>query len=109
MKKLIFVETIDQVREFCQWIDRVEKAGLDLNNKYLDQVTQVLQFLLKDGRPNWDYDEKEGFNWILEYISDLDFTETYKDYHRAGIVWHLTTASNLYDFLLYMNETGWKE
>lgn len=98
-----FVTTIRQMRKFCLWVRRVEEAGLDLGNDFVDSASQALHFLLTDGNPSWDYDAKENHHWIIEYTGDPEFDKKYSSYTREGETWNLSDPVVLYCFLCYMN------
>jgi hypothetical protein len=54
----------------------------------------------------WSYDKKLGFDWIIEWTFN---TAAYINPTRHGKEWFLEEPETLYDFLVFMNEHGWKD
>ena len=107
MNKSLFAKGLMKMREFCLWVDRIDNEGIDLGNQYLDAASEALYMLLVDGDSDWDYDEWEGFSWILEFTGNKDFPAKYRNYERGGRTWDLSDPCALYDFLIDMNENHW--
>ena len=106
MKRFYFCECINSLREYAAWERKLYECGFDLAHTPAINVLDSLHKVMCDFDTEWDYDEKLGLSWIIEWCYTPDspnFTQT-----RHGRTWDLTDAGVLYDFLVFMNEHGWE-
>ena len=107
MKKNHFCECMNSLREYAAWERRLYDCGFDLEYTPVTNVLDSLYKTMCDFEAEWDYDEKLGLSWIIEWAYTPDnpnFTQT-----RHGRTWDLADAGVLYDFLVFMNEHGWED
>ena len=107
MKKIHFCECINSLREYAAWERKLYECGFDLACTPITDVLERLHEIMCDFNTEWDYDEKLGLSWIIEWCFHEDgpnFTQT-----RHGRTWDLTDADVLYDFLVFMNEHDWED
>lgn len=107
MKKAYFCECMKSLREYAAWECKMYDCSFDMAYTPITGILERLHEAMCDFNPDWAYDEKLGFDWILEwtYTSDSpNFTQT-----RHGRTWDLSEAGTLYEFLIEMNELGWED
>ena len=107
MKRNEFCKCIKALRNYADWERKMYDCGLDLASTPVTGVLDALALCMGDFNPDYDYDEKLGLSWIIEWTYTPDspnFTQT-----RHGRTWDLTDAGVLYDFLVFMNEHGWED
>lgn len=107
MKKTRFCECMYSLREYAAWERKLYECGFDLAYTPITGVLERLHEVMCDFNTEWDYDEKLGLSWIIEWTHTPDspnFIQT-----RHGRTWYLEDASILYDFLVFMNEHGWED
>lgn len=107
MKKHEFVMCIEAIRKYAAWERKMYDCGFDLAYTPVTGVLDALGLCMSDFNSEWAYDEKEGFNWIVEW----SFHDDNPVFHqvRHGVEFDLTEAGALYDFIVFMNEHGWED
>ena len=106
MTKEQFCKCLEALRKYSAWEKDLYRCGFDLAYTPVTEVLEALTLCMCDFNINWAYDDKEGLNWIVEW----SFGESpYFFQKRHGVEFDLTEAGTLYDFLVFMNEHGWKE
>ena len=107
MKKHEFVMCIEAIRKYAAWERKMYDCGFDLAYTPVTGVLDALGLCMGDFDGEWAYDEKEGFNWIVEW----SFHDDNPVFHqvRHGVEFDLTEAGALYDFIVFMNEHGWED
>ena len=90
-----FKQSIEKIREFSRWIDKLYDAGVDIidspASSILNEVVELLRILTKDKYDNinwWCYETDFGTN---------DFVEVAYD---DGHVEKIDTVEKLYNFLV---------
>ena len=107
MKKFYFCECMNSLRKYATWERKLYDCDIDLACTPVTYVLDSLHKAMCDFEAKWDYDEKLGLSWIVEWTYTPDspnFIQT-----RHGRTWNLTDAGVLYDFLVFMNEHGWED
>lgn len=107
MKKSCFCKCMNSLREYAAWERKLYECGFDLAYTPVTSVLERLHEAMCDFNTEWDYDEKLGLSWIIEWTYTPDspnFTQ-----HRHGKNFDLTDAGALYEFLVFMNEHGWED
>ena len=104
MKKPEFVMCLESMRKYAKWERDLYRCGFDMACTPITNVLDALALCMCDFDGEWAYDDKEGFNWIVEWTFDEspNLQQT-----RHGRTWDLTEAGTLYEFLVFMNEHGW--
>lgn len=106
MTKERFCKCLEALRKYSAWEKDLYRCGFDLAYTPVTEVLEALTLCMCDFNIDWAYDDKEGLNWIIEW----SFGESpYFIQKRHGVEFDLTEAGALYDFLVFMNEHGWKE
>ena len=107
MKKSEFVKCLEAMRKYSAWERKMYDCGFDLAYTPVTGVLDALGLCMGDFNSEWAYDEKEGFNWIVEW----SFYDDNPVFHqvRHGVEFDLTEAGALYDFIVFMNEHGWED
>jgi hypothetical protein len=95
------------LRNFAEWERKMYDCGFDLASTPITGVLDALALCMGDFNPDYDYDTKLGFSWIIEWTYTPD--SPYFEQTRHGRTWQLEDASTLYDFLVFMNEHGWED
>lgn len=105
MKKIHFEKCLEAMRKYSAWERKMYECGFDLAYTPVTDVLDALALCMGDFNSEWAYDEKEGFNWIVEWC----FHDDNPVFHqvRHGVEFDLTEAGALYEFLVFMNERGW--
>jgi hypothetical protein len=106
MKREHFIQCAEAIRSYALWERALYKCSIDLDPTPITGVLDVLGLAMGDFDGEWAYDNKLGFNWIVEWTfgeSDAYYQE------RHGKSFDLTDAGALYDFLVFMNEHGWED
>lgn len=106
MTKEQFCKCLEALRKYSAWEKDLYRCGFDLAYTPVTEVLEALTLCMCDFNIDWAYDDKEGFNWIVEW----SFGESpYFIQKRHGVEFDLTEAGALYDFLVFMNEHGWED
>lgn len=106
MKKPEFVKCLESMRKYFTWERKMYDCGFDMAYTPVTDVLDALALCMCDFDGEWAYDDKEGFNWIVEWCFDES-----PNFHqvRHGVEFDLTSAGALYEFLVFMNEHGWED
>ena len=107
MTKDQFIHCLNAMKNYAPWERKMYDCGFDLAYTPITEVLDALALCMCDFDPEWAYDDKEGFNWIVEWTFHGDNPVFYQVRH--GVEFNLTSAGALYDFLCFMNERGWYE
>ena len=104
MNKKSFVTIIDGVRDYWDSMLKLESAlNIQIDENFMTKIIDnVLNAVSDDMEENDDTHE----SWVSYYAFELDFGRAeYADKAVTvdGIVYPLTTAKELYDFLKIMN------
>ena len=99
-----FCELAYILADYSSWERKLYECGMNLDDTPANAMANAIYALMCDGNPDWDYDIKLGFSWIIEWC----FGEA-RSTERHSKEWDLTSASALYDFLVFMNEHGWED
>ena len=94
------------LREYGLWERKLYDCGFDLTGTPASDLAENLHAIMCNFNPNWAYDTKLGFDWIIEWScgeSDAYWQE------RHGRSFDIDDAGALYDFLVFMNEHGWED
>lgn len=107
INKSSFVKIIDSVRDYWDSIFKLEKAlNIQIDENFMTKIVDnMLNAISDDVEAYITRDDNVG-TWIYYYAFELDFGR--KDFAGDavsvdGVVYPLTTAEQLYDFLLVMN------
>ena len=104
MTKENFIKCAKVLQDYSLWERKLYECGMNLDGTPASEMAEALQYLMCDGNPDWDYDEKLGFSWIIEWcFGEAQWTR------RHGKEFFLDSPSALYDFLVFMNEHGWED
>jgi hypothetical protein len=106
MNKPNFCTCLEALRKYSAWEGTMYNNGLDFSNTPISDLTEKLQLAMCGFDPEWSYDKKLEFDWIIEWCFN---TDSYKHQTRHGREWYLDSAGILYDFLVFMNEYGWED
>ena len=106
MRKQNFCVFANTLRDYGSWERKLYECGIDLEGRPVAHMAENMWAAMCEFDPSFSYDEKLGFDWIIEWTCN----ETpYVSIHRHGREFDLTSASALYDFLVFMNEHGWED
>ena len=107
MNKKSFVTIIDSVRDYWDSMLKLESAlNIQIDENFMTKIIDnVLNAISNDMEENIEKDDKTG-TWVLYYAFELDFGRV--DYavdavKVDSVVYPLTNAEELYDFLKIMN------
>ena len=104
MNKSEFVKCAKALLEYSSWERKLYECGMDLESTPANNMADLLHQLMCDGNPDWAYDTKLEFDWIIEWcFGEVTYAK------RHGVEFILDTASALYEFIVYMNEHGWED
>lgn len=106
MNKANFCSCLETLCKYSSWENLMYNNGLDFSNTPLSDVTEKLQLAMCGFDIEWSYDKKLEFDWIIEWAFN---TECYRHQIRHGREWDLADGGILYDFLVFMNESGWED
>jgi hypothetical protein len=106
MDKENFCKCLETLRKYSFWENTMYNNGLDFNNTPVSDLTEKLQLAMCGFNPEWSYDKKLEFDWIIEWTFNA---ANYINQTRHGREWFLEEAGTLYDFLIFMNENGWED
>lgn len=106
MDKTNFCKCLETLRKYSLWENTMYTSGLDFNNTPVSDLTEKLQLAMCGFDLDWSYDKKLEFDWIIEWTFNA---AAYINQTRHGVTWFLEEAEVLYDFLVFMNERGWKD
>ena len=106
MNKIDFCNCLETLRKYAAWENIMYDNGIDFGNTPSAELAEKLQLAMCGFNPNWSYDTKLEFDWIIEWTFN---PEAYKEQIRHKKEWQLESAEALYDFLAFMNELGWEE
>ena len=104
MNENSFITIMNNVRDYWDSIVKLESAlNIKINENFMTKIVDnILNAVSEDMENNDDTHE----SWVLYYAFELDFGRA-KNADKAvtvdGIVYPLTTAKELYDFLKIMN------
>lgn len=106
MKKENFCVFANTLRDYGSWERKLYECGINLEVTPIAHMAENMWAAMRDFDPSFSYDEKLGFDWIIEWTCN----ETpYVSIYRHGRDFDLSTAGALYDFLMFMNEHGWED
>ena len=106
MPKDLFCKFLRQMRNYASWERKLYECGFDLASTPITDILDSLQLCMCSFNRDWDYDEKMGLSWIVEWC----FGESpYLSQTRHEVEFDLTEPEALYDFLVFMNEHGWED
>lgn len=106
MTKGEFCKCADTLRKYSNWERMMYNWGIDFTNTPVNDLADTLHTVMCESDPNWSYDTKLGFDWVIEWC----FNESPDLYAtRHGREFHLETSADLYEFLVAMNELGWED
>ena len=100
----VFANTL---RDYGSWERKLYECGIDLEGTPVAHMAENMWAAMCGFDPSFSYDEKLGFDWIIEWTYSPDspnFVQT-----RHGQTFNLGEAGALYDFLVFMNEHGWED
>jgi hypothetical protein len=106
MNKHDFCSCIETLCKYSAWEKLMYDNGLDFTGTPVAELAEKLWAAMCGFNPEWAYDKKLEFDWIIEWSFN---PERYEYQTRHGRKWTLTSAEILYDFLVFMNEHGWEE
>ena len=106
MNKTDFCTCLETLCKYSSWENLMYNNGIDLSNTPVSDLAEKLQLVMCGFNREWSYDEKLGFDWIIEWAFNPD---SYKVQTRHGREWVLEDGGLLYDFLVFMNEYGWED
>ena len=104
MKKEEFCKCAKTMLNYSSWERRLYECGMNLEGTPANDLADIIHTLMCDGNPDWAYDSKLGFDWIIEWC----FGETCYA-KRHGIEFIIDSAGALYEFIVFMNEHGWED
>lgn len=104
MTKGQFCVCANTLRDYAIWERKLYECGMDLTDTPAAHLAENIQAAMCEFDPEWSYDTKLGFDWIIEW----SFGEVHYE-KRHGREFVLDSASALYDFLVFMNEHGWED
>lgn len=107
MNKIDFCECMRVLRNFAEWERKMYDCGFDVNSTPVGDMAEYLQGAMCNFNSEYDYDEKLGINWIIEWTYTPDSPNFSQKRH--GVEFELSDAGALYDFLVFMNEHGWED
>jgi hypothetical protein len=107
MNKIDFSECITILRKYADWEKKMYECGFDMNHTPVGAVVDMLHGAMCDFDGDWSYDEKLEFDWVIEWVYSPDSPNF--EQKRHGVLFDLSTAGALYDFLVFMNEHGWED
>ena len=104
MNKSDFCKCAKVLQDYSIWEHKLYECGMNLDGSPAGEMAEALHYLICDGNPDWSYDTKLGFDWIIEWcFGEAQWTQ------RHNIDFFLDTPGALYEFLLFMNEHGWED
>ena len=106
MDKANFCVCLEALHRYSVWEAAMYKNGIDFTSTPVSELAEKLQLTMCGFDPNWSFDEKLEFDWIIEWAFN---PEAYAAQTRHGKEWLLTDAATLYEFLVFMNEYGWED
>ena len=104
MTKENFCKCAAVMLNYSSWERKLYECGMNLEGTPANDMADLLHTLMCEGNPDWAYDTKLGFDWIIEWC----FGECTGD-RRYGKDFDLSDAGALYDFIVFMNEHGWED
>lgn len=104
MTKEQFCVCANTLRDYASWERKLYECGMDLTDTPAAHLAENIQAAMCDFNPDWSYDTKYEFDWIIEWC----FSEACGA-DRHGRQFDLRDAGALYDFLMFMNEHGWED
>ena len=107
MNKDNFCDCMQVLREFADWDRQLYALGIDLTESPASKVVEYLERMMRGYNDDWSYDEKLGIDWIIEWAYTPDSPNFIQKRH--SIIFDLSSAGALYDFLVFMNERGWED
>ena len=107
MKKIRFCECMKTLREYAVWERKMYNCSFDMAYTPITGVLERLHEAMCDFNPDWAYDAKLEFDWIIEWVYSPDSPNF--EQQRHGREFDLSSAGALYDFLVFMNEHGWED
>ena len=99
-----FVKCANVLRDYSSWERKLYECGMNLEETPANDMADLLHRLMCDGNPDWAYDTKLEFDWIIEWCFS-----GFVDAERHGHYFNLYDAGALYDFIVFMNEHGWED
>ena len=106
MNKEDFCSCLETLRKYAAWENTMYLNGIDLGGTPVADLAEKLQLAMCGFNFEWSYDKKLGFDWIIEWTFNKD---AYATQMRHGKEWFLEEATDLYDFLVFMNTHGWED
>ena len=106
MNKTDFCNCLETLRKYSIWENTLYNSGIDLSTTPVNDLAYKLQLAMCGFNKEWSYDKKFGFDWIIEWTFNA---AAYINQIRHGKEWFLEEPETLYDFLVFMNEHGWKD
>ena len=100
----VFANTL---RDYSSWERKLYECGIDLEGTPVAHMAENMWSVMCDFDPSFSYDEKLGFDWIIEWAYSPDSPNLIQKRH--GIIFDFSSAGALYDFLVFMNEHGWED
>ena len=107
MDKFEFCNLATKLREYAQWDRKLYECGIDISYSPAGDLAEAVWEAMTDYNPNWSYDEKLQFDWIIEWVYSPDSPNLIQDRHNREFA--LTTPEALYEFILFMNKHGWED
>lgn len=107
MTKRQFCACASTLRDYALWERKLYECGIDLMFTPASLLADSFVAAMRDFNPDWAYDEKLGFDWIIEWTHTPDSPNFIQTRHDRD--WYLEDAGALYDFLVFMNEHGWED
>lgn len=99
----VFAETL---LDYSLWERKLYECGVDLTDTPAARLVDNVWSAMVDFDPSFSYDEKLGFDWIIEWTCG---NSPFHKQYRHGQWFDLDTAGQLYEFLVFMNEHGWED
>lgn len=99
-----FVKCAHALASYSTWERKLYECGMNLTDTPANSIVDLLHHLMCDDNPDWAYDTKAEFDWIIEWcFGEAVFAFRYGKYFDLG------DPGALYDFIVFMNEHGWED
>ena len=76
MNKSEFVKCAKALLEYSSWERKLYECGMDLESTPANKMADLLHQLMCDGNPDWAYDTKLEFDWIIEWCLVRSLTQS---------------------------------
>lgn len=104
IKKEKFVEYVDGLRRWYDWVNKLEKVGIIFQAGEPEILVGLVFDTIVEGDMNFDYDEYAGISWIANWCcAPLG----QREFRRMNQLVVLDRAEDLYDFVQEMHKLEW--